>query len=137
MGWRFRKIFKILPGVRLNIGKTGITGVNVGKRGLSATIGKLGIFRNIGIPGTGLSHRSKIDGSPSTVGPFISLAFVGAVILGVIALCVIFAVIGRNTTQQEQPKPVRLVSNATMTPTSTPTPQPVKPKSIKKVKNRG
>ncbi|MFN0139173.1 MAG: DUF4236 domain-containing protein [Pyrinomonadaceae bacterium] len=137
MGWRFRKIFKILPGVRLNIGKTGITGVNVGKRGLSATIGKLGIFRNIGIPGTGLSHRSKIDGSPSAGAAFVGLAIAGAVIVGVISLCVIFAVIDRNTSQREQPKPVRLVSNAPTPPTSTPTPQPTKSKRNKKSKAHG
>lgn len=137
MAWRFRKIFKIVPGVRLNMGKKGITGVNVGKQGLSVTIGKLGIFRNIGIPGTGLSHRSKIDGQPSAAGAFVGLAIVGAVIVGVISLCVIFELIGRNTNQQEQPKPVRLVSNTPAPPTSTPTPQPTKSNRKKKSKAHG
>lgn len=89
MGWRFRKVFKIFPGIRLNIGKRGISGFTVGKRGLSAGIGRQGIFRNIGIPGTGLSHRSKIDGSDSLASPLIVLGIVGLIILGVIALCVI------------------------------------------------
>jgi Protein of unknown function (DUF4236) len=128
MGWRFRKSFKILPGIRLNIGKKGFSSATVGKQGLSASIGRLGIFRNIGIPGTGLSHRRKIAGSPSALGAFIGLAFVGVVIVGVISLCVIFAAIGRNTDRQEQPKPARLVSNV---PTVQ-TPQPTTSNSTKK-----
>mgnify|MGYP001293428771 CR=1 FL=1 len=54
MDWRFRKSFKLLPGFRLNIGKKGITSATVGERGFTTSIGKLGIFQNLGIPGTGL-----------------------------------------------------------------------------------
>lgn len=59
---RFRKSIKIAPGVRLNIGKK--TGsISVGKRGSSLNFGCRGVYGNIGIPGTGLSYRSKLDGS--------------------------------------------------------------------------
>lgn len=59
MGFRFRKSFKIIPGVRLNIGKKGLS-TTVGGRGLSVNIGKKGAYLNAGIPGTGISYREKI-----------------------------------------------------------------------------
>lgn len=49
MGWRFWKTIKILPGVRLNISK----------RGISVTFGKNGIRFSVGIPGTGISYTDK------------------------------------------------------------------------------
>lgn len=61
MGFRFRKSFKILPGVRINLGKKGITSVTVGKRGASVNFGKRGTNANIGIPGTGLSYSQRLD----------------------------------------------------------------------------
>lgn len=54
MTWRFRRSLRILPGVRLHIGKRGI-GVSVGPRGLHvglrAATGKP--YVSAGIPGTG------------------------------------------------------------------------------------
>src|SRR5688572_29115670 len=129
MGWRFRKSFKILPGLRLNIGKTGITGAAVGKRGFTTSIGKRGIYQNLGIPGTGLSYRSKVDGSSSMAGPLIGVGIVAAIVVDVIALCVAFASIGRNTGQQETPKPARLVTNNPTPPTPQPTTRETKRKS--------
>ena len=60
MGFRFRKSFKIAPGIRVNLGKSGITSVSVGKRGASLNIGKKGVYANIGLKGTGLSYRTKL-----------------------------------------------------------------------------
>ena len=129
MGWRFRKIFKVLPGVRLNIGKKGLTSVNIGKRGLSTSVGKRGIFQNLGLPGTGLSHRSKVGGAGSFNGAILGLGIAAVVIIGVISLCVIFAAIGRNARQQEQNAPIRIVSNVPTSPTLQPTKTPPKKKS--------
>ena len=53
--FRFRKSFKILPGVRWNIGKTG-TSFTFGGRGLRHTIGSRGARTSVGIPGTGVSY---------------------------------------------------------------------------------
>lgn len=64
MGFRFRKSFKVAPGVRINLGKRGLS-ANVGKRGASMSFGKSGTYANIGIPGTGLSYRTKVGGSKS------------------------------------------------------------------------
>lgn len=60
MGWRFRKTIKLAPGLKINVGKTGITSATIGKRGASINIGKRGTYANLGIPGTGLSYRKKI-----------------------------------------------------------------------------
>ena len=60
MGIRFRKYIKILPGVRLNISKSGVS-TRIGPRGLSVNIGKRGTYLNAGIPGTGIFEREKLS----------------------------------------------------------------------------
>lgn len=61
MGIRYRKKIKILPGVSLNIGKNGLTSATIGKRGASINIGSKGTYVNTGIPGSGLSARTKVS----------------------------------------------------------------------------
>jgi len=56
---RFRRTFKILPGVKVNVSKGGVS-LTLGPRGLRFTFGKNGITRTIGIPGTGISETSYI-----------------------------------------------------------------------------
>lgn len=65
MGLYFRKRVKILPGVHLNISKTG-TSWTVGPRGASVNAGKRGAYVNTGIPGTGIYSRTKISGNKSS-----------------------------------------------------------------------
>ena len=65
MAWSYRKRIKILPGVHLNISKSGIS-TNIGIKGASITMGSQGTFLNTGIPGSGLSNRRKISGGGST-----------------------------------------------------------------------
>ena len=60
MGLRFRKSKKVAPGVRLFLGKNGVS-TSFGRRGTSINIGKKGTFLNIGIPETGLSFRQRIE----------------------------------------------------------------------------
>lgn len=57
MGWRFRKSFKIAPGVRWNIGKRG-SSFSFGGKGLTVNVGKKGTRTTVGIPGTGLSYST-------------------------------------------------------------------------------
>ena len=58
MALRFRKSFKLGPGVRLNIGKKSKS-LSFGGRGYRYTISTTGRrTRTIGIPGTGLSYQS-------------------------------------------------------------------------------
>jgi hypothetical protein len=57
LGWRFRRTVKILPGVRLNISRSGIS-TTLGPNGVSINLGKRGTRTTVGIPGTGISHSS-------------------------------------------------------------------------------
>lgn len=66
MGIRFRKSFKLAPGVRMNFSGSGIS-ASFGPRGASVSVGKRGVYGNVGIPGTGLSMRSKLSGDAATV----------------------------------------------------------------------
>jgi hypothetical protein len=54
MGFRFRRSFKIIPGVRLNLSGSGAS-VSLGPRGLRYTIGSRGTRTTVGLPGSGLS----------------------------------------------------------------------------------
>lgn len=54
MGFRFRRSIKILPGIRLNFGKRGIS-TSIGVRGAHVTLGKTGTRATVGLPGSGLS----------------------------------------------------------------------------------
>lgn len=63
MAWSYRKRIKIIPGIHLNIGKNGIS-TTIGIPGASINIGKRGTYLNTGIPGTGFSSRTKLN--PST-----------------------------------------------------------------------
>ena len=57
MGFRIRKSIRLGKGLRLNLGKSGLTSVTIGKRGAPpVTMGKDGIrFGTPVIPGTGIS----------------------------------------------------------------------------------
>lgn len=68
MGLRFRKSFKLAPGVRLNISKSGMSWT-IGPRGASVSIGKRGTYLNAGVPGTGLSARIPIGGGATPQRP--------------------------------------------------------------------
>jgi hypothetical protein len=54
VGFRFRKSFKVLPGIRLNLSGSGAS-VSFGPRGLRYTAGPKGTRVTASIPGTGLS----------------------------------------------------------------------------------
>jgi hypothetical protein len=61
MSFRFRKSFRIAPGVRINVSKSGLS-TTLGPRGLSVTTGRRGTFLNAGVPGTGVSARGRLGG---------------------------------------------------------------------------
>ena len=60
MSFRFQRRIKILPGLRLNVSKTGISWT-VGTRGASVTARDGKLTGNVGLPGTGLSYRKRLD----------------------------------------------------------------------------
>lgn len=56
----FRKRIKILPGVTLNLSKSGVS-ATVGRKGASVSVGKRGTYLNAGQPGTGIYSRTRLD----------------------------------------------------------------------------
>lgn len=65
MGFRFRKSFKIAPGIKFNVNKKSV-GLTVGKRGAHFSINSKGKrTASIGIPGTGLSYTASSGGKKS------------------------------------------------------------------------
>jgi hypothetical protein len=55
MGFRFYRRFKILPGVRVNLSRSGIS-TSIGRRGAWFTIGKRGTRETVSLPGSGISY---------------------------------------------------------------------------------
>lgn len=51
---RFRKSVKIMPGLRVNLFKSGVS-TSIGGRGATVNIGKRGLRSTLSVPGTGLS----------------------------------------------------------------------------------
>lgn len=78
MAFRFRKSFKLLPGVRLNVSKSGLS-TSVGPRGAKLNFSKDRTTATVGLPGTGLSHTSTVSrvsaGQPTTQHVTHDLAF--------------------------------------------------------------
>lgn len=95
MGLRFRKNIKILPGVKLNLGKKS-AGVSVGTTGARYSVNSSGRKTStVGIPGTGLSYSKSSGGKKSdkgskTVLPWrliIAVAVLIFILIGGIAAC--------------------------------------------------
>ena len=63
MSLRFRRSVRLFPGVRLNFSRSGIS-TTVGVRGATMTLGPRGTYANVGIPGSGLSYRTRISPPP-------------------------------------------------------------------------
>src|ERR1035438_8923719 len=71
MSWRFRKTFKVLPGVKLNLTARGLS-ATFGAAPFSVNVGPRGVYRNVSIPGTGIWDRQRIGGptsQPSAIQP--------------------------------------------------------------------
>ena len=65
MGFRFTKRIKVLPGITLNISKSGVS-TSIGGRGARVTIGKRGARTTVGVPGTGLSYTQQHAARPTS-----------------------------------------------------------------------
>jgi hypothetical protein len=55
MGFRFRRTLKILPGIRLNLSRSGVS-TSIGGRGAHITMGHGQVRETVGLPGTGISY---------------------------------------------------------------------------------
>lgn len=71
MKLRFRQTFTLFPGVKINIGKRGIS-TSIGVPGATVNVGRQGIRATIGAPGTGLSYSTMVvpaDRAPQASAP--------------------------------------------------------------------
>lgn len=66
-GLRFQKRISLLPWLRVNLSKSGAS-ASAGPRGADVNIGTHGVTTNAGIPGTGLSYRSRLGTHASWLG---------------------------------------------------------------------
>lgn len=65
MGFRFRKSFKVMPGVRMTVSPRGVS-TSFGVRGAHVTYGANGrTTRTIGLPGTGMSYTETLSSGRS------------------------------------------------------------------------
>ena len=55
MGWRLFRRFKVLPGVTVNLSRSGPS-LSLGPRGIKRTISKRGLRTTVGLPGTGIFY---------------------------------------------------------------------------------
>ncbi|MBN8749504.1 MAG: DUF4236 domain-containing protein [Variovorax sp.] len=58
MGFRFRKRIKLMPGVHLNLSKSGVS-TSVGRNGATVNLRPGKIRGTVGIPGSGLSYSQE------------------------------------------------------------------------------
>lgn len=56
MGWRFRRSFSVVPGLRLNLSKSGLS-ASIGGAPFTLNVGPRGVMGTASIPGTGVSYR--------------------------------------------------------------------------------
>ncbi|WP_415644125.1 DUF4236 domain-containing protein [Sphingomonas antarctica] len=62
MGFRFRRSFRLFPGLRFNLSKGGVS-TSIGIPGATVNVGKNGVRGTVGIPGSGLSYSDMlVDG---------------------------------------------------------------------------
>jgi hypothetical protein len=88
MGFRFRRYFSLLPGIRLNLGKKRAS-VSVGRPGLTVNISKDGIRKTVSLPGTGLSYSSyKTHAESAETNKDIHPFAVWAVIITILAISI-------------------------------------------------
>ena len=77
-GLRWRKTISILPGVKINLSKTGVS-TSLGGHGATVNVGTQGRkMVTLGVPGTGLSYRVPLSGT-------IVVALIAAVVVAGVA----------------------------------------------------
>ena len=59
MGFRFRQALRIVPGLRLNLSKSGVS-ASLGVRGATLNLGKRGVRGTVGLPGSGVSYSKML-----------------------------------------------------------------------------
>lgn len=94
MGFRFRKSIRLLPGIRINLSKSGVS-ASLGKPGATINISERGTRGTAGIPGTGISYSETVSSTgagPEAAGQ--GLGFVAPLVLCVAALVLWLVIFG-------------------------------------------
>lgn len=65
MGLRLRKSVKIMPGLKINLSKSGAS-LTVGKAGACVNISSKGTRATVGMPGTGISYSTRLSGDKTS-----------------------------------------------------------------------
>jgi len=60
MGWIFRQSFQVIPGLRINLSKSGLS-ASIGGSPLTLNVGPRGVTGTASIPGTGISYRHHFE----------------------------------------------------------------------------
>lgn len=102
MGLRFQKRIKVLPGVTINLSKSGVS-TSIGTTGARVTYGHGQKRTTVGLPGSGISHTTvkksnralaktgSIKGAPPSDSPVaVYLSIFILVVLAVVLASVIF-----------------------------------------------
>ena len=77
MGFRFRKIISVIPGVKVNLSKSGAS-TSIGGHGATVNVGTSGRKTvTLGVPGTGMSYQLPLNTSA------VALLIVVVLIVGV------------------------------------------------------
>lgn len=95
MGFRFRKSIKLLPGIRINLSKSGVS-TSVGKPGATINISERGARGTVGVPGTGISYSEKLS-TPAPGAPTNGMGFGALLGWGLVALFVGILIFGLVT----------------------------------------
>ena len=67
MSWRFRHSFKVIPGIRLNLSKSGLS-CSIGGAPFTLNVSPRGVYGTASLPGTGISFRERVGVSEGTHG---------------------------------------------------------------------
>ena len=93
MGFRFQKRIKVLPGVTINLSKSGAS-TSIGTRGAHVNIGKRGVKGTVGLPGTGISYSETVGkpepGAADQAGAASGGISMGALLVAGIVLLFVF-----------------------------------------------
>jgi hypothetical protein len=77
MGFRFRKIISVIPGVKVNLSKSGVS-TSIGGHGATVNVGTSGRrMITLGIPGSGMSYQLPLNATAAVL--LVAVALVAGV----------------------------------------------------------
>ena len=94
MAFRFRRRVKLLPGVALNLSKSGIS-TSIGGKGATLNISKKGTRATVGLPGTGLSYQTKRQAFDDQASPAGGGTAVWEILAALAAIIVLISILAK------------------------------------------